>query len=161
MQNNYKIGDRVVIRLSGVSNNVFGRQLLSVIPDCDFGLSSNDSSVLGKLEDFQSAQKRIKMTVEEKKEFDKLRCTCGHLRDALNQIVNSINFPILKEKLIFGDSYKTEWNIVHAWYEENSIQVVEEDVRIVKVAGMYLWKRAAEPHLSYDFDEKKRELLFH
>ncbi|MCI1921954.1 MAG: hypothetical protein LKJ22_08540 [Liquorilactobacillus nagelii] len=60
----YKKGDRVVFKIDEID--------ASDLNDVKFVTFGSDQ-LLGKLEDFQPAEKKIKMTVEEKNEFDLLR----------------------------------------------------------------------------------------
>ncbi|MCI1700013.1 hypothetical protein [Liquorilactobacillus nagelii] len=88
----YKCGDKVVFKVDGadVSN-----------------LNSYSGQFLGKLEDFQPAEKKIKMTAEEKKEFDEIleesKQTTFDLDDFLNDICDYYKtYPVLHKKL-FGN----------------------------------------------------------
>ncbi|MFT8556630.1 hypothetical protein [Liquorilactobacillus hordei] len=120
------------------------------------------NQILGKVEDFTPTQEKIEMTVAEKKEFDRLKGTYVTVSNALWEIRNDPNSR-LNGKLYHATLNLCNTNqlkFVRAWEHPELIEVIHEDVRIVKVAGMYLWKHAAEPHLSYDFDIRNEGYYF-
>lgn len=54
----YKVGDRVVLSLPKIGKSIFGGQLLMFDKDSKQGIFPDDEVVLGKLEDFQPAEKK-------------------------------------------------------------------------------------------------------
>ena len=68
----YEKGDKVVVEIDDIKYGI-GKPLnvtKSTVPSRMF---LNDENILGKLEDFQPVEEKIKFTPEMKKEFDKLK----------------------------------------------------------------------------------------
>ncbi|MFT9003776.1 MAG: hypothetical protein ABF991_03610 [Liquorilactobacillus hordei] len=148
---NYKKGDKVVVEIDEIDADKLKE---------NYDLDIYNNQVLGKLEDFQSAQEKIKMTVEEKKEFDKLASMsplCALLK------VDKDTQPIFYNKLWHGhgdDKASNQFEFIKALEHPELIEVVHEDVKTVKVAGLYLWKYKNEYKLVADFDMRNENYYF-
>lgn len=119
---NYKKGDKVVVEI--VSTDTSRRPY-------EIGNSFNTvwlegNQILGKVENFQPAQEKIKMTVEEKKEFDELKRTYEELFLAFSDIYDE-EYPNLFDYLFDDDddekNNKTQLEFARAWDKPSRIEV--------------------------------------
>ncbi|MFT8725406.1 hypothetical protein [Liquorilactobacillus nagelii] len=98
----YKKGDKVVVEIKETHP---GYSFINI--KGNVGHVIDNKEILGKLEDFNTAQEKIKMTVEEKKEFDKLLGRRDNSYPDLNDFLKIICecpqfYPALHKKL-FGN----------------------------------------------------------
>lgn len=117
----YKKGDKVVVKLDVIEATTLSR---------GNGMVISNSEILGKLEDFQQVEGKIKFTVEEKREFDKLKDGWTGIYKVLDSIVIS-RYPKLYAKLFTKSlSYKEQNKVliefVKAWTKPELIEVVSE-----------------------------------
>lgn len=117
----YKKGDKVVVGIDEADASELNNER-DMEPDYE--------QVLGKLEDFQPAEEKIRFTVEEKKEFDKLKYGWTGIYKVLDSIVIS-RYPKLYAKLFTKSlSYKEQNKVliefVKAWTKPELIEVVSE-----------------------------------
>ena len=162
MKTEYEKGDKAIIEIDGIAESLNGTPYVKidhswVSPNC----------LLGKLEDFQPAQEKIKMTVEEKKEFDDLKDSCTYISEfwvALRLSKETTHlYSKLNEYLKLGtesDIYLKEKKLTLSFFKPELIEVVHEDVKIVKVAGLYLWKYASGHKLVDHFDKRNENYYF-
>lgn len=133
---NYKKGDKVVVEI--VSTDTSRRPY-------EIGNSFNTvwlegNQILGKVENFQPTQEEIKMTAEEKKEFDKLKKTSKALYLAFFKIA-PVNYPRLAYCLFGGTSSENNRNqlgFARAWGNPELIEVEKEKKYWIKLADGYL-----------------------
>lgn len=139
----YEKGDKVVVEI--VSTDTSRRPY-------EIGNSFNTvwlegNQILGKLEDFQPAQEKIKMTVEEKKEFDKLLEEFKHSNTDLNDLLvdicdYSVAHPVLHTKLFENSTTfldrKKQLEFARALEHPDLIEVVKEKKYYIKILGQYL-----------------------
>lgn len=151
----YKDGDKVVVRLVGADEM---QELTGIKVGSIMGCP-----ILGTLEDFQPKEEKIKMTVEEKKEFDELKKLNETLYYAL-YYMNADWSPTAYNRLYNNntdsDNNKAQLEFARAWEHPELIEVVHEDVKTVKVAGLYLWKYKNEYKLVADFDMRNENYYF-
>lgn len=77
----YKSDDKIVVKIDKLDAASLNKE---------DNVAFYNEQVLGKLEDFQPADKKIKMTVEEKKEFDKLLKNINNSNSYFADILNAI-----------------------------------------------------------------------
>ncbi len=128
----YKKDDKIVLSLLGIDVYSLNR---------NFEISIKNEQILGKLEDFQPAEEKIEMTVEEKEEFDKLKVDCTTLRFVLSEIFenNGNLYEHLKRKIMLIDndkSNKAQIEFAKAWETPSRIEVVEPEKHTVSIAKM-------------------------
>lgn len=132
----YKKGDKVVIELEDYDVEHLENECA--------GIYFNKSQLLGKLEDFQPAEEKIKFTVEEKREFDELKNDTVTLLSALAYMSDK-QCPKLYSKLFKGNAQisfeeqnKAQLKFARAWEKPSRIEVVEPEKRVI-VLGNGLW----------------------
>lgn len=118
----YKDGDKVVVKIDETDAS---------------GLNKGDnvafynSQLLGRLEDFQTDNKKIKMTPDEKEEFDKLYPDNGQdVSDIFDEINDCADdYPNLCKRLFSGSTIKnfhSQIEFVRALEKPSLIEVVRE-----------------------------------
>ncbi|KRL08010.1 hypothetical protein FC92_GL001082 [Liquorilactobacillus hordei DSM 19519] len=122
--------DRVVIKLDNTAKNRLnkGRDNITII----------NEQVLGKLENFQPAEEKIKMTVEEAKEFEELksRISSARIYMVLFSIINNCTqFPALYK---FQANDINQFNLAKAWVNPSLIEVSEPEKYEIKIGRQYL-----------------------
>ncbi|MFT8556675.1 hypothetical protein [Liquorilactobacillus hordei] len=128
MKNNYKQGDKAVVEVSGIANTPYGKHAAFM---CNNSHYLPDDGILGKLEDFQPKEDKIKFTPEEKVEFDGLRRSFISLHLALSDI--KAEYLYLNKRL-FGNSSSEENNkaqieFTKAWEKPSRIVVIKPEHR--------------------------------
>ncbi|MFT9255108.1 hypothetical protein [Liquorilactobacillus hordei] len=94
----YEIGDKIVVKVKNIGENFRDEQLIYVIEDGSKDYRSlHEQEVLGKLEDFQPKQVKIKMTVDEKKEFDELKETYATPYGMLHNLIHKKDFDLYRK----------------------------------------------------------------
>lgn len=165
----YKKGDKVVVEINGLQGTD------SISQNKSYFIGNGETNILGsspilsecyilgKLEDFQPAQEKIKMTVEEKGEFDELKATQNTPYSAMDG-VDDDNYPILFEQLFNNGIAEldavAQFEFARAWEHPELIEVIHENVKKVEVAGYYLWKSDGKCRLVDDFDERNEHYYF-
>lgn len=137
----YKKGDKVVVEIEenhpGYSFIKCGNSVGHVL---------DNKEILYKLEDFQPEEEKIKMTVEEKEEFDELKPNENTFSYALRQI--GISCPNLTNRLFKNKSVEDDnmrqIEFAKAWEKPSRIKVIHEDVRMVQVGDRNLWEHDGE-----------------
>ncbi|KRN31112.1 hypothetical protein [Liquorilactobacillus mali] len=110
----YKKGDRVVVEIDEIDADKLKE---------NYDLDIYNNQVLGKLEDFQPAQEKIKMTVEEKKEFDDLGDMTPHL---VLDMINTDDYPNLYRRIfVRKDSIHMQAELAKALEHPELIEVVK------------------------------------
>lgn len=131
-----KTGDKVVLEVDSIdpSDTRYTVELGS-----EFAI--RNAFLLGKLEDFQPTEKKIKMTVREKKEFDELKRANNSLFLAFDDI-DSEEYPNLFGRLFDGasdeENNKAQLEFARACENPSLIEVVKEKKYRVKILGVYL-----------------------
>ncbi|MFT8669481.1 MAG: hypothetical protein ABF778_07030 [Liquorilactobacillus hordei] len=121
----YKKGDKVVVEIYKVdTSDSLGRSYYA-------GKSwIKDSLILGKLEDFQPAEEKIKMTVEEKKEFDDLKSYITSLYMVFDEIDEN-RYPYLFKRLFDSDdsgiSNIRQIDFAKIWDDPRRIEVIKPE----------------------------------
>lgn len=133
----YKKGDKVVISVPELGRNMSGKQLIMFSAIDNGGIPVDDKHILGKLEDFQPLEKKIKFTAEEKKEFDKLKDGWTGILRAFDSIVVS-KYPKLYARLFAKPvSYKEQNKVliefIRAWGNPELIEVIEPEKPLVEL----------------------------
>lgn len=137
----YKKGDKVVISVSELGRSMFGTQLIMFNEIDDGGIPADDKHVLGKLEDFQSTEDKIKFTIEEKREFDELHaklfsCGSGNIYKIMNTLVNSDSYPELNKRV--AGSFYEQMDLLNCLRSPSLVEVVEPEKRVI-VLDNGLW----------------------
>lgn len=152
----YKRSDKVVINLDALDAELLENKRTIIC--------FSKSQVLGKLEDFQPAEEKIKFTVEEKREFDKLKDGWTGIFRALDSIVVS-RYPKLYAKLFTKPlSYKEQNKVLiefaRAWANPELIEVIGETVKTIQVGGRNLWGHDGEYSLVNHCDINNEHYYF-
>lgn len=144
----YKAGDKVVVEIKHVDKND------SDLPYKIGGYHSDwcsDNDILGKLEDFQPAQEKIKMTADEKKEFDKLKERYVTPYAAMSNMFKD-NVPHLFKKVNTHESdekrAQNQFNFFKAFEYPGLIEVVKKE----KKYYVHLFKLQAFGYLNQHWD---------
>ncbi|MFT9003173.1 MAG: hypothetical protein ABF991_00525 [Liquorilactobacillus hordei] len=132
MTTEYKKDDKVVISVPEIGRSILGTQLIMLSATDDGGIPVDDRHVLGKLEDFQPAEEKIKFTPEEKKEFDELKIQWTTIQGALSDLYNHryIEFRNIYKRLFsLGTRKNNEAQIefTKAWEKPSRIEVIEPE----------------------------------
>ncbi|MFT9052085.1 hypothetical protein [Liquorilactobacillus nagelii] len=132
----YEKGDKVVVEVTSADGGWYGTNE-------DGSNWITGRNILGKLEDFSPAEEKIKMTVEEKKEFDELKAKRVNLFYVFNDIYQTSKYPSL-EKRIFQDYTNIdddEQMILFAelWRNPDLIEIIEPEKHEVKVGIQNLY----------------------
>ena len=134
----YKKGDKVVVEIEKLGASVNNTRLYVCKGDDIFNNTVSDNSILGKLEDFQPKQEKIKFTPEMKKEFDRLKIKHEDMLTALDDVSSIFN-----EWLFLGTKVRKtnehQYLFALAWHDPSLIEVVEPEKHIVKVASQTLY----------------------
>jgi hypothetical protein len=129
----YKSGDKLVIKIDEIDASSLNR---------GSGANFWNKQLLGKLEDFQPAEEKIKMTVEEKKEFDNLYSDNGQdVSDIFDEINDCADdYPNLCKRLFSVstiENFHSQIEFVRALEKPSRIEV-EEKKYWIKLADGYL-----------------------
>ncbi|MFT8558121.1 hypothetical protein [Liquorilactobacillus hordei] len=140
----YKPGDKVVV-LGKVEDTTCKRFIVSLPNECGGTVKFlEESEILGKLEDFQPKEEKIKFTPEMKEEFDGLKSRYADLYSAMDALMEKDDHNVLK-KYLFLDSLPdnaNQYQFSLAWEKPSRIEVIEPEKHEVKmgVQKMYLNK---------------------
>lgn len=136
----YKRGDRVAI-IGTITHleDEFGNLGID-LPNGDYLQRALKTNEVTHLEDFHPDEKEIKMTPEEKAEFDKLKKFHKSLFWALIDI-SDVGYPHLFKRISYNDdaeeNNKAQLEFAKVWDKPSRIKVVKEKYRI-KLADGYL-----------------------
>lgn len=136
----YKSDDKIVVKIDKLDAASLNKE---------DNVAFYNEQVLGKLEDFQPADKKIKMTVEEKKEFDDITDCFNTPWAILNHIAQhgSLN-PNLKNHLFesgtSSEKIAAQIEFVKALEHPELIEVVKEKKYYIKILGQYLVRNSNE-----------------
>ncbi|MFT8608020.1 MAG: hypothetical protein ABF690_00435 [Liquorilactobacillus nagelii] len=130
----YKSGDKIIAKIDEIDAS---------------GLNKGDnvafynSQLIGKLEDVNLDEKKITMTPNEKKEFDRLCQNSGDdIVDSFNNIADYYHiYPNLNKRLFLGTLEKNKYvqrEFVRALEKPSLIEVVREKKYWIKLADGYL-----------------------
>lgn len=136
----YKKGDKVVVEIDDIKHEI-GKPLYTTKSTALSRMFLNDENILGKLEDFQSTEEEIKMTKDEKDEFDKLKQSQETLVDAITLIfTHAPDFPNLADRLYFhvsnSDDDKKQIEFSKAWEHPNRIKIIKK-LKYVYPLGLF------------------------
>lgn len=136
----YKKDDKVVI-IGTVTHgeDKFGNLSID-LPNGDYPRHALKTNEVSHLTDFQLAEEKIKFTVEEKREFNKLKATCIKLFAAFDAMTMDA-YPCLTHKLFCEEEEECNYNQIEfarAWGNPELIEVVEPEKHEVKVGANYL-----------------------
>ena len=146
----YKKDDKVVIIGTVTrSEDEFGNLDID-LPNGDYPRRTLKTSEVTHLEDFTPAEEKIKMTVEEKREFDKLKKVHKSLFLAFSDIYDD-EYPNLFGRLFDNDdvekSCKAQLEFARAWDKPSKIEVIvpkkyniKLNTHIPLLSDMYLYR---------------------
>ncbi|KRN09348.1 hypothetical protein [Liquorilactobacillus mali] len=132
----YEIGDKVVVEIKGMRDidSISNVASYAILKDYNmFGddLVISDEAILGKVEDFTPKPEKIRMTVEEKKEFDDL-CSIKSRLD-IGEIMSTIiprKYDTLNKRLYYQElqngNIKKQIEFVKALEHPELIEVEHE-----------------------------------
>jgi hypothetical protein len=136
----YKRGDRVaIIGTITHSEDEFGNLGID-LPNGDYLRRALKTNEVTHLEDFHPDEKEIKMTVDEKREFDELVKTVFHDHQSnvykiICTLVESNNYPALNVRV--AGSFEKQMELLECVRKPSRIEVEEKKYRI-KLADGYL-----------------------
>ncbi|MFT9411989.1 hypothetical protein [Liquorilactobacillus hordei] len=136
----YKVGDKVVLQLPKIGCNALGKQVLMLDKNSFLGVPVSNDIVLGKLEDFQPKEEKIKFTPEMKEEFDGLKSRYADLYSAMDALMEKDDHNVLK-KYLFLDSLPdnaNQYQFSLAWGNPSRIEVIEPEKYEIKIGRQYL-----------------------
>lgn len=133
MVKEYKKGDKVIIEIDEVdAKNLNNSFLVHLVR----------KQILGKLEDSQPAQEKIKMTVEEKKEFDEMRHDfLDHPRsvyEIMLEVFEMGTYQLLQAKC--SGSFDEQFKLLKCIANPRLIEAVEPKAYAVDINGSRLYK---------------------
>lgn len=133
----YKKGDKVVVEIDGTDASTLNN---------DHDIQLYYRQILGKLEDFQLTENKIKFTPEMKKEFDKLKASCADLNIALSSVQGNLSCW-LNHNGTNIENNKHQYLFSLAWHNPSLIEVVEPEKRNIKLGKYYLCLNGEGPYL--------------
>lgn len=121
----YKKGDKVVFKIDETDASDLNR---------GHSLNFYEEQFLGRLEEFLPPEKKITMTMEEKKEFNKLyvsRMNCWGIYDYL-EAIRTQKYPLLRKKLFLNKSiaedFKQQVLFLNALIDDSAITMEPDKV---------------------------------
>lgn len=130
----YKSDDKIVVKIDKLDAASLNKE---------DNVAFYNEQVLGKLEDVNLDEKKITMTPNEKKEFDRLCQNSGDdIVDSFNNIADYYHiYPNLNKRLFLGTLEKNKYvqrEFVRALEKPSLIEVVKEKKYWIKLADGYL-----------------------
>lgn len=134
----YKKGDKVVLQLPKIGCSASGKKILMFNKNSFLGVPVSDDIVLGKLEEFLPAEEKIKMTVQEKEEFDLLKTQWVAVQAAISEIIDcrGTGFENVYKRLFHSSIEKNneaQIEFMKAWENPSRIEVIEPDRYRVRI----------------------------